>query len=243
MKVSEVAKLTGVTVRTLHYYDEIGLLKPSTVTETGYRLYSHRDLEILQQILFFRELDFSLKDIREIMCNPSYDRDSAMRNHRNLLICKRSRMDRLIALLDKTLEGETDMSFRQFDASEIEKMKKEYADEAKQRWGSTEAYGEYREKTGNYSNPQWDLINGEGARILGEFGKNRHLDPASPEAQALVKKWQDHITKNFYSCTKPILACLGQMYIDDDRFTKNIDRHGEGTALFMATAIEIYCQA
>lgn len=243
MKVSEVAKLTGVTVRTLHYYDQIGLLKPSKVTDAGYRLYSEADLEILQQILFFRELDFPLSDIQDILSNPAFDREAALQNHRALLLQKRSRIDNLISLVDQTLKGETDMSFKQFDASEFENSKQKYAEEAKKRWGSTDAYAQYEQKTKDYDDPQWKLLNGEGAEIMRQFGEIRHLDPASSEAQALVKKWQDFITANFYTCTKPILSCLGQMYIDDERFTRNIDRNGEGTALFMATAIEIFCKA
>ena len=242
MKVSEVAKLTGVTVRTLHYYDEIGLLKPSKVTEAGYRLYSNADLEILQQILFFRELDFSLSDIREIMLNPTYSRETALQNHRELLLQKRKHIDGLISLVDKTLKGDNDMSFKQFDTTEIKNARKEYAAEAKQRWGESGAYIEYEEKVSAYDDPQWKLLNGEGSYILREFGENRHLDPASKEAQALVKKWQEFITANFYNCTKAILSCLGEMYIGDDRFTQNIDRYGQGTALFVATAIEIFCQ-
>ena len=242
MKVSEVAKLTGVTVRTLHYYDEIGLLKPSKVTEAGYRLYSNADLEILQQILFFRELDFSLSDIREIMLKPTYSRETALQNHRELLLQKRKHIDGLISLVDKTLKGDNDMSFKQFDTTEIKNARKEYAAEAKQRWGKSDAYTEYEEKVSAYDDPQWKLLNGEGSYILREFGENRHLDPASKEAQALVKKWQEFITANFYNCTKAILSCLGEMYISDDRFTQNIDRYGQGTALFMATAIEIFCQ-
>ena len=242
MKVSEVAKRTGITVRTLHYYDEIGLLKPSRITEAGYRLYMEQDLEVLQQILFFRELDFPLSDIREIMANPRFDRREALRNHRELLLQKRCRIDGLISLVDKSLKGEQDMSFTQFDSSRLEETKRKYAAEAKERWGSTDAYAEYAEKTRDYDDPQWKLLNGEGAGILAAFGRNRHLDPASPEAQTLVKQWQDFISANFYTCTKPILACLGEMYIGDDRFTQNIDRHGEGTALFMATAIEIFCR-
>ena len=243
MRVSEVAKLTGVTVRTLHYYDEIGLLKPSRLTEAGYRLYDRNDLEVLQQILFFRELDFSLREIRLIMENPDYDRENALRKHRELLLQKRGRIDGLIALVDETLKGETDTSFKEFDQTEMERTRKEYAAEVKQRWGATDAYAEYEEKTGSYDDPRWKLLNGEGADILKAFGENRRLDPGSGEAQALVKRWQDHITANFYACTKPILACLGEMYIGDERFTRNIDKNGEGTALFMATAIEIYCRS
>jgi len=229
-------------VRTLHYYDEIGLLKPSKITESGYRVYSREDLELLQQILFFRELDFPLNEIREIMGNPNYDKEKALKNHRELLLRKRSHIDGLISLVEKALKGENSMSFQEFDKRELVKTRKEYAAEAKQRWGNTDAYAEYEEKTQNYDDPQWKLLNGEGAAILGEFGRNRHLDPGSAEAQALVKKWQDYITAHFYACTIPILSCLGEMYIGDERFTRNIDKNGEGTALFMATAIEIYCR-
>lgn len=240
MKISEVAKLTGVTVRTLHYYDEIGLLKPDGVTEAGYRVYSDADLELLQQILFFRELDFPLEDIRRIMQNPAYDREDALRKQKELLLQKRGRLDRLIALVDSTLKGERDMSFRQFDATEIEETRRRYAEEAKQRWGDTAAYAEYEARSENVSDAQQRMLDGEGAELLREFGKRRALAPDSPEAQALVKRWQDYISASYYTCTKEILACLGQMYVGDARFTQNIDRNGEGTAAFMAAAIEVY---
>ena len=240
MKISDVAKLTGVTVRTLHYYDEIGLLRPSEVTEAGYRVYSDTDLEVLQQILFFRELDFSLEDIRKIMQNPAYEKENALRKQKELLLQKRSRLDSLISLVDKTLKGERDMSFRQFDTTKLEETKKKYAAEAKQRWGGTAAWAEYEEKSGSRSDPQQKLLEGEGAMILSEFGKNRSLAPDSAQAQALVKKWQAYLTSNYYTCTKEILSCLGQMYVGDERFAQNLDQYGAGTAAFMAAAIEIY---
>ena len=240
MKISDVARLTGITVRTLHYYDEIGLLKPSEVTQAGYRVYNDTDLEVLQQILFFRELDFSLEDIRKIMQNPAYEKESALRKQKELLLQKRSRLDSLIALVDKTLKGEQDMSFRQFDTAKIEETKKKYAEEAKQRWGDTSAYAEYEKKSRSYSDAQQNMLDGEGAGILSEFGQNRSLAPDSAQAQALVKKWQAHITSHYYTCTKEILSCLGQMYVGDARFTQHIDQYGAGTAAFMAAAIEIY---
>ena len=240
MKISDVARLTGVTVRTLHYYDEIGLLKPSEVTQAGYRVYNDADLEVLQQILFFRELDFSLEDIRKIMQNPAYKKEIALRKQKELLLQKRSRLDSLIALVDKTLKGEQDMSFRQFDTAKIEETKKKYAEEAKQRWGDTSAYAEYEKKSRSYSDAQQNMLDGEGAGILSEFGQNRSLAPDSAQAQALVKKWQAYITSHYYTCTKEILSCLGQMYVGDARFTQHIDQYGAGTAAFMAAAIEIY---
>jgi DNA-binding transcriptional MerR regulator len=241
LKINQVAKLTGVTVRTLHYYDEIDLLKPSEITEAGYRLYDEIALENLQQILFFRELDFAVNDIKQIMTNPHYDKAAALSKHKELLLQKRNRLNDLIDLVDNTLKGENDMSFNQFDMSEIEANKKKYAAEIKERWGKTAAYAESEKKANSYDDAQWRVLSEEGKAILSEFGKNRHIQPDSKEAQALVEKWQAYITANFYHCTKEILSCLGLMYIGDERFTKNIDQNGEGTAAFMAACIEIYC--
>ena len=241
MKISEVAKLSGITVRTLHYYDEIGLLKPNKITEAGYRVYSNEDLETLQQILFFRELDFQLNEIKEIMMNPNYDKNKALNKHKELLIEKRERLDGLINLIDKTIKGDNNMSFKEFDNSKIEENKNKYAEEVKNRWGNTDAYKEYEKKTKSYDKNAWNTINEDMAKILKEFADNRNEDPNSDIAQELVEKWRMYITSNFYNCTKEILSGLGLMYTSDERFKKNIDQYGEGTAEFMAKAIEIYC--
>lgn len=240
MKISDVAKLTGVTVRTLHYYDKIGLLKPGDVTEAGYRIYNESDLAVLQQILFFRELDFSLEDIRKIMQNPAYDKENALQKQKELLLQKRNRLDGLLSLVDKILKGEQDMSFEQFDTTKIEETKKKYAAEAKRRWGDTAAYAEYEDRLKSDGASQQKLWDAEGAALLNEFGKHRSLAPDSAEAQTLVKKWQDYITAHYYTCTKEILRGLGQMYVGDERFTQHIDQYGDGTAAFMATAIAVY---
>ena len=242
MKINEVAKLTGITVRTLHYYDEIGLLSPSEITESGYRLYNDASLETLQQILFFRELEFSLNDIKEMMTNPGYEKEEALCKHRELLLKRRARIDNLINLLDRTVKGNNTMSFQEFDMTEIEKAKKEYAVEVKNRWGHTEAYAESKEKTANYDKAKWKFLSGEGAEILKEFGEYRDLPVDSEKVQNLVKKWQSYITDNFYRCTKEILSGLGLMYIGDSRFKENIDKNGKGTAEFMANAIAVYCK-
>ena len=241
MKISEVARLSGVTVRTLHYYDEIGLLKPSDITDSGYRKYSSEDLERLQQILFFRELDFPLNEIKEIMLNPNYDKNEALNKHKEFLIEKRKRIDGLITLIDKTIKGDNNMSFKEFDNSKIEENKRKYAEEVKNRWGNTDAYKEYEKKTSSYDGNSWNEINEGMVEILKEFADNREEDPNSDIIQSLVEKWQSYITSNFYNCTKEILSCLGLMYIGDERFKENIDKYGEGTAEFMAKAIEIYC--
>lgn len=241
MKISEVAKLSGVTVRTLHYYDEIGLLKPSDTTEAGYRVYSNKDLETLQQILFFRELDFPLNEIKEIMTNPNYNKNEALNKHKELLMEKRKRIDGLIALINKTIKRDNIMSFKEFDNSKIEENKRKYSEEVKNRWGNTDAYKEYEKKTSSYDKNSWTTINEEMIEILKEFADNRNEDPNSHIVQSLVEKWRAYITSNFYNCTKEILSGLGLMYIGDERFKENIDKYGEGTAEFMAKAIEIYC--
>ena len=241
MKISEVAKLSGVTVRTLHYYDEIGLLKPSDITEAGYRVYSNKDLETLQQILFFRELDFLLNEIKEIMTNPNYNKNEALNKHKEFLMEKRKRIDGLIALINKTIKGDNIMSFKEFDNSKIEENKRKYSEEVKNRWGNTDAYKEYEKKTSSYDKNSWTTINEEMIEILKEFADNRNEDPNSNIVQSLVEKWRAYITSNFYNCTKEILSGLGLMYIGDERFKENIDKYGEGTAEFMAKAIEIYC--
>jgi DNA-binding transcriptional MerR regulator len=242
LKINEAAFAAGVTVRTLHYYDEIGLLKPSEITDTGYRLYDDAALAVLQQILFFRELDFPLGEIRDIISSPAFDRTKALENHRELLLRKRERLDNLINLVDNIIKGEDSVSFKEFDLTEIEESRKKFADEVKERWGNTAAYLESERKTKDYGAVQWQQIFDEGSHIFEAFAANKDKAPESVEVQKLVGMWQAFITDKYYKCTNEILACLGQMYIGDERFTKNIDRYGVGTANFLAKAIEIYCK-
>jgi DNA-binding transcriptional MerR regulator len=242
MKINEVAKLTGISVRTLHYYDEIGLLHPSEITEAGYRLYDGQALERLQQILFFRELSFPLKEIKSILNNPAFDKHRALENHKKLLLLRRSRLNDLIALVDNTLKGDYDMSFQEFDQSEIENAQKKYAQEAKERYGGTDAYAESEHKTKGYGKEDWSRINTEAEEIYRDFAASMDKEPFAPEVQKLVADWQAHITKNYYNCTKEILAGLGEMYVADARFTESIDKHGKGLAAFMSRSIAYYCK-
>lgn len=241
MKINEVAKLTGVTVRTLHYYDKIGLLKPSEITAAGYRIYDNEALGRLQQILFFRELDFPLEEIKDIMENPVFNKTEALENQKVLLMKKRNRIDKLISLVEHTIKGEKQMSFEEFDMEEIETAKKKYAKEAKERWGNMDAYAESEKKSNHYSKEQWQEINAESGKIMKAFAENRNKAPESKEVQELVKKWQEHITARFYHCTNEILQGLGVMYTEDERFKENMDRYGAGTTELMSKAIEIYC--
>lgn len=244
MHIREFAKLTGVSVRTLHYYDEIGLLKPSFVDEqNGYRFYDERCLERMQEILFYRELDFPLKDIGEILSSPDYDKQTALKEQRRLLTLKKERLERLIAALDGAMKGEN-LSMNIFDNSEYEAQREQYAKEAKEKWGTTDAYKESAEKTKDYSKEKWADVSAGMNSLMAEFAQcnNNGFAPDSSEAQVLVKKWQDYITENYYTCTKEILAGLGEMYACDERFKANIDKHGTGTAEFMCQAIRVYCR-
>ena len=238
MQIKEFADFTGVSVRTLHYYDEIGLLRPAFVDRaTSYRFYDENSLLRMQEILFYRELDFSLKSIGEILSSPNYDKNKALKEQKHLLTLKKERLERLISAIDDAVRGENVM--KAFDNSEFEK----YQAEAKEKWGKTDAYKEHAERTKNYSKEKWnDLAQGMD-QIMAEFGLSMKQgeQPDSAEAQNLVKMLQNHITENYYHCTKEILAGLGQMYVADERFRNNIDKHGDGTAAFICDAICIYC--
>ena len=243
MHIKEFAKLTGVSVRTLHYYDEIGLLKPAFIDEkNGYRDYNEISLERMVEILFYRELDFPLKSILEILSSPDYDKTAAIRKQKELMTLKKERLERLISALDEAEKGEIPMNT--FDNNEYEVARKQYADEAKQRWGNTAAYKESEQKTADYSADKWNDVNTGLNAVLAEFAVALK-DGATPEsetAQSLVKKLQAYITDNFYTCTNEILKGLGQMYVADERFKSNIDQNGVGTAEFISEAIRIYCK-
>ena len=240
MTVNEVSKLTGVSIRTLQYYDKIGLLRPSDYTEAGYRLYDDAALETLQQILLFRELEFPLKDIKEIIGSPDFDRSKALGQQIELLTLKKEHIENLIDLAKGIkLLGVKKMNFDAFDTSKID----EYAAQAKASWGTTPAYKEFEEKSKDRTKEE-DMKMYQGMiDIFGEFGQIRDTDPSSEDAQALVKKLQGYITEHMYTCTKEILSGLGKMYAGGGDFTKNIDSYGgEGTAEFASQAIEIYCK-
>lgn len=242
LSISETSKITNLSIRTLRYYDEIDLIKPSKITDAGYRYYDEKSLEKLQEILFLKELDFSLKEIKEIISNPQYNRKRAMENHKNLLIMKKNRIENLISLLENITNGGSSMSFKEFDMSDIQKEQKKYAGEIKERWGETEAYKESENKTSKYSQDKWANLEEEADVIFKEFSVIKNEAENGEKAQSLVKKWQAYITKNYYNCTKEILAGLAEMYIGDERFKNNIDKYSEGTAEFMSKAIKEYCK-
>ena len=238
--VKDISKLSGVSVRTLHHYDAIGLLKPAKVTEAGYRLYDTASLQRLHAILLLRELQFSLKDIKEILDAPGFDPMEALQQQIGLLELRRQHLTELIdhaRQIQKT--GVIPMNFSSFDTAKIDR----YAQEAKKQWGKTDAYKEYEVKTSGQSKSQMQETGDRLMDIFKEFGEIRHLSPASIEAQALVEKLQCFITDNYYTCTRQILFGLGQMYAAGDEMNENIDKAGgEGTGAFARDAITVYCK-
>jgi len=238
MQIKEFSEFAGVSVRTLHYYDEIGLLTPAFVEKaTGYRFYDESSILRMQEILFYRELDFPLKSIGELLSSPNYDKIKALNEQKQLLTLKKERLERLISAIDGAVKGENVMTA--FDNSEFEK----YKAEAQRKWGNTDAYKEHAEKTRNYSKQKWNALADGMNQIMGEFAacmKNGKSSD-SEEAQSLVEMLKNHITENYYSCTNEILNGLGKMYVADERFKSNIDKHADGTAHFISEAIAAYC--
>lgn len=243
LQIKEFAALVGVSVRTLHYYDEIGLLAPASVdAQSGYRYYDDASLARMQEILFYRELNFSLKQIAAILASPNYDKAQALAAQKELLILKRDRLDQLIAAIDSAEKGVIDMNA--FDNSAFEAKRDAYAAEAKERWVQSDAWKEYEMKTDSYSKETWQALGSAMDEIFAAFAAamTRGLAPESDDAQALAKRLQDHISANYYTCTSEILAGLGQMYTADTRFRASIDRHAAGTADFVSAAIAHYCR-
>ena len=239
LTVHEVSELAGVSIRTLQHYDNIGLLHPAQRTESGYRLYDDAALEKLQQILLFRELEFSLKEIRAIVEAPDFDRARALEQQIELLTLKRDHVQNLIDLAQKLKEkGVGTLDFKAFDTSRID----EYAAQAKASWGNTPEYREFEEKDRDRMPDERQEIFAQMMGLFVEFGALKDGAPDSPEALAQVKKLQEFISGQFYQCSDEVLAGLGKMYGAGGDFTVNINEAaGEGTAEFASRAIEAYC--
>ncbi len=236
--VKEVSKLAGVSVRTLHYYDAIGLLKPARTTEAGYRLYDDAALSRLRSILIFRELQFPLKEIRAMLDHPAFSPNKALEHQIALMEKKKSRMEALISFAKKIqTEGESIMEFDIFRQDDF----RQYAEEVRQKWGTTSAYREYEQKQKSGKDMQSaakGLLD-----VFAQIGALRHLPPDGEEAQEKIRALQAFISEHFYTCDKQILRGLGELYISDARMKRNIDgAGGEGTAEFAHKAIAAYCE-
>lgn len=237
--VKEVSKLTGISVRTLHHYDAIGLLKPTKVTPAGYRLYDDTALRRLQNILLFRELQFPLKEIKAILDSPDFEPSEAIAQQIALLELQYKHIGELISFA-RTLQskGVKTMNFDVFDKNEIE----QYKAEAKAKWGHTKAYKEYAQKASAQEERKEDKLAQELMCIFSEIGGLRRMNPEEDAVQEKISVLKSFISEHYYVCTKEILYGLGEMYVCDERFLKQIDRAGgDGTAAFVRQAISIYC--
>jgi DNA-binding transcriptional MerR regulator len=241
LTVSQVAKLAGVTVRTLHHYDEVGLVRPSERSEAGYRLYEDRDLERLQQVLFFRELGFPLEEIARIVNDPSFDVRAALRMQRELLRERAERAQALLRAVEQALEA-----LERGKAMTKEEMFEVFGDfdvdkhdlEARERWGNTEAYQESSRRTARYGKQEWQRIKEEGDRIqqqLAELMQSGHA-ANDPEVIDAAEAHRQYIERWFYPCSRAMHRGLGELYVQDPRFTASMDRQHSGLAEFMRNA-------
>lgn len=245
-KINEVSKLTGVSIRMLHHYDKIKLLEPSKRTDSNYRMYNDDDIARLYQILLFKELEFPLQEIKQILDDKDFNREEALKVQRNLIFEKKKRLERILESIDDTIEnlgGETmsKNNFKAFGYEDVKKHQEKYKEETEKRYGKSDAYRESQGKTSKYSKNDWENIMQEAGAIYEELYKLMDKDPSDEKVQELIEKWRNHITTNFYNCTIEIFRGLALMYVGDERFTKNIDKYGEGLAKFMSDAMNIYC--
>ena len=238
--IHEVSQMSGVSVRTLRYYHQIGLLEPSGTTEGGYRLYDEAALERLQLILIYRELQFPLKEIKSILDSPNYERTRALRQQADLLEKKKAHLENLITYARGfQLLGVKKMSFSEFDVRKMD----EYAAQGRENWEKTDAWKEYEEKRKSKTREDEMREGADMMQIFAGFGAMMDEGPASPAAQAQVEKLRAFITEHYYNCTVPLLRGLGRMYGGGGEMSENIDQAGgPGTAAFASEAVRIYCE-
>ena len=245
-KVKDVAQISNVSVRTLHYYDEIDLLKPSDRTQAGYRLYDENDLLRLQQILIGRSLGLALEEIRQSLDNPAFDYAETLKRQRALLIERLSETHTMIAAIDTTLtglgEGAAKIDFKAiFDGFDAPA----YEDEVQARWGKTDAYAESARRTKAYSDTEWSLIKTELDSIWSDAANAMRQGVAADSYVALeiVERHRKHICRWFYDLSPDMHLGLAQMWQADDRFRGNIDKFGEGLTEWLAAAIGAAAEA
>lgn len=250
-RVSEVAERARVTVRTLHHYDEIGLLVPSARSEAGYRLYTEDDVERLYQILLYKKLGFPLEAIAQAMNDGAIDLGAALRAQRELLIEKREQMDAVIRAVDRTLEFmekgtrmTSDEMIEGFDAfaeapEEVRAHQAKHADETRERWGDSDAYRDSMRRARKLSSEDWVRIQAEGGDAEARMAEllSGGADPEGEEAMAAAEAMRQHIDRWFYPCSPEMHSGLADMYEADSRFTAHYDNRAPGLARFVARAI------
>ena len=236
--ISEIAELTGISQRTLRYYDEIGLLTPTATTGAGYRLYDGEALERLQLILLFRELGFPLQDIRRLLDSPDLDRNRAMEQQIELLTLKKQHLENLIDLARGVLNtGIRHLNLKGFNAGQID----EYTARARALYDKTKTYQEYHQRFLALNQAERDQVDRDMEALLASFGAHLGESPESPGVQALVERLQAFLSEHFYECTPAILRSLANMCDGGGSVTENLDAlGGPGTALLIAGALRCH---
>ena len=243
MNVGEVAALAGITVRTLHHYDRIGLLTPSQRSATGYRRYTPADLDRLHRVLVYRDLGFSLEEVATLLDDPDADPAAHLRRQHRLLRERIERTQAMVAAVEKEMEAEQmgisltpEERFEIFGAHDPE----QYEAEVEERWGETDAYAESKRKTSSYTKDDWLRIKAEGADLEARFAAAmRSGVPADADpAMDLAEEHRQSITRNYYDCPPAMHAGLGRMYVEDERFTAHYEEIAPGLAQYVSTAVQ-----
>ena len=243
MNVGEVAALAGVTVRTLHHYDRIGLLSPSERTPAGYRRYTPSDLDRLHQVLVYRELGFPLEEIATLLDDPSADPEAHLRRQHRLLRDRLERTSAMVAAVEKEMEARAmGISLTPEERFEVfgENDPSQYDAEVEERWGETDAYRESRRRTSSYTKDDWLRIKAEGADVERRFAEALRSGTAADSEQAMevAEEHRQHISRWFYDCPPEMHAGLGRMYVEDERFTAHYEEIAPGLAQYVSTAVQ-----
>jgi len=240
--VGQVADLTGVTVRTLHHYDDIGLLSPRGRTRTGYRLYDGDDIDRLMRIMSYRELGLALDDIAAVLDDPGRDRVAVLREQHALLVRRLARLQRMVDAVEKELEAEKmGISLTPEERAELfgDWSPDEHEQEAEERWGTTAAYAESRRRVSGYTKDDWQQIMDEAARLESAMADvvRAGVAPATAQGMALAEQHRAQISRWYYECGYPMHRGLGQMYVDDERFRARYEEIEPGLAAWLCAAI------
>lgn len=244
--VHQLAKVAGISVRTLHFYDEKGLLKPSFIKANGYRYYTEKEVSLLQQILFFRELEFPLEKIRTIMLSPHYDETAVLEDQKKLLLVKKERLENLLRTIDKTIasrKGGDRMSTDDMVGGFTKKQMEEYQKEAEERWGDTDAWKQSQQRTKHFTKADYDRLAKDGAawtqKMADVMQKGFAVD--SPEVQTMIGQHYNAL-RTFYEPNYEMYQGLGQMYVDDTRFAAYYEKFATGLAVFMRDAMVFFAK-
>jgi MerR family transcriptional regulator, thiopeptide resistance regulator len=243
VNVGEVAALAGVTVRTLHHYDRIGLLSPSGRTAAGYRRYSPADLDRLHQVLVYRELGFPLEEVATLLDDPAADPAEHLRRQHRLLLDRLERTRAVVAAVEKEMEArQMGISLTPEEKFELfgENYSEDYEREAEERWGDTEAWAQSQQRTRSYSKEDWVRVKEEVDDLNRRFVEAMRAGvPAdSEQAMDVAEQHRQHISRWFYDCPPEMHAGLGRMYVEDERFTAHYERRAPGLARYVSTAVQ-----